>query len=765
MRKIFLLIALFVSYTCSSQFVNFISRNNAGDTSYGTHYDTLQRGGYQVVANKTVRNAIPYALRKQGMWVKTAVDDSVFNWTGAAWEAVVFSSGASLNYFNKDSLIKIVPQFDYAKNIFGTEYLIALHNAIASGTAAEIFVGGTSQIEYHEPNGSPVDIVRDLATREGYNANITFYNGAVAGSNAQDFINTKLPEIQSRQPKCVVISHEINDASAGVATYRARMDTILRSLRSGGNGIITGKDVTQLTIVLMTSSATNDYLNGRDSAWYIQANLVLRDLARKYKAAFVDTWNAFNDANSTWMDAPYPSNPDIGIHPTPVANRWIGGMLYDCIFPQGLQTYAPSPSTLPTYFKLVNIGGADSIRSVTANPLTYAYGASMHRTTNAPYNGAFYTFRHKDDVAIQYNVGYENGYIAMRGGYASTWFDWVYLGSNKIGSDTVKSVSATPNSYNFGTTFYRSTDAPYDGELVTHKSVDNVSLQFNTSYLNNGLKVRNGHNSTWYDWIDLTPNLNFILRNLPSSDTIKSVAAGPNTYPLGASFYRTTDAPNDGSLFNFRQKDNVNLQFNVGYLDGKVAIRGGDATSWYNWYKLDSFLVNPLTTTGDIIVANGSTATRLPIGSNGTVLTSNGTTATWQTPASASATIVAQGVSQSITGITTDATLASYTTPNTGTVHSYRIGADIKINNLNGSSVKLRVSFTDVDGASVTQDFYPMGSSTSALTTGYSAMPSVTITAAENTAITVQLVFTATVGGVIHFGHGVIEDLGVVFAP
>jgi hypothetical protein len=40
--------------------------------------------------------------------------------------------------------------------------------------------------------------------------------------------------------------------------------------------------------------------------------------------------------------------------------------------------------------------------------------------------------------------------------------------------------------------------------------------------------------------------------------------------------------------------------------------------------------LSPITTTGDLIVGNGSnSATRLAIGSNNTVLTSNGTTATW----------------------------------------------------------------------------------------------------------------------------------------
>ena len=48
--------------------------------------------------------------------------------------------------------------------------------------------------------------------------------------------------------------------------------------------------------------------------------------------------------------------------------------------------------------------------------------------------------------------------------------------------------------------------------------------------------------------------------------------------------------------------------------------------------------LSPITTTGDLIIGNGSnSATRLAIGTNGQVLTSNGTTATWSTSAGGSA--------------------------------------------------------------------------------------------------------------------------------
>jgi hypothetical protein len=89
--------------------------------------------------------------------------------------------------------------------------------------------------------------------------------------------------------------------------------------------------------------------------------------------------------------------------------------------------------------------------------------------------------------------------------------------------------------------------------------------------------------------------------------------------------------------------------------------------------------LSPITSTGDLILGNGSnSATRLPIGANGYVLSSNGTTASWTAaPASMiypgagipNSTGTAWGTSYSVSG-TGDVALttsAVFTTPNLGT--------------------------------------------------------------------------------------------------
>jgi hypothetical protein len=81
-----------------------------------------------------------------------------------------------------------------------------------------------------------------------------------------------------------------------------------------------------------------------------------------------------------------------------------------------------------------------------------------------------------------------------------------------------------------------------------------------------------------------------------------------------------------------------NISGNAANVTGTVAIGNGGtgqttASAAFN-------ALSPITTTGDLIIGNGTnSATRLAIGSNTYVLTSNGTTATWTAPAGGGASI------------------------------------------------------------------------------------------------------------------------------
>jgi len=78
--------------------------------------------------------------------------------------------------------------------------------------------------------------------------------------------------------------------------------------------------------------------------------------------------------------------------------------------------------------------------------------------------------------------------------------------------------------------------------------------------------------------------------------------------------------------------------------------------------------ISPITTTGDLIIGNGSnSATRLGIGANGTILTSDGTTATW----------VAAGP----TGVTSFSAGTTGFTPSTGTTGAVTLAGTLAVAN------------------------------------------------------------------------------------
>ena len=100
---------LFLGLCSEAQFVNFISRNNASDTSYGTHYDSLQRGGLMVLWDTISRNKLSYALRKTQMVVLTQKDSLWWQWSGSAWNRIAKSGwDSSYNRAKFDTTTRIL---------------------------------------------------------------------------------------------------------------------------------------------------------------------------------------------------------------------------------------------------------------------------------------------------------------------------------------------------------------------------------------------------------------------------------------------------------------------------------------------------------------------------------------------------------------------------------------------------------------------------------------------------------------------------------
>jgi hypothetical protein len=100
-------------------------------------------------------------------------------------------------------------------------------------------------------------------------------------------------------------------------------------------------------------------------------------------------------------------------------------------------------------------------------------------------------------------------------------------------------------------------------------------------------------------------------------------------------------------------------------ISGAVAIANGGTGQTTAGAAFNA--LSPITTTGDLIVGNGTnSATRLGIGTNGYVLTSNGTTATW---------------SASTGGVTSFSAGTTGLTPNTTTTGAVTLAGTLDIDN------------------------------------------------------------------------------------
>lgn len=93
----------------------------------------------------------------------------------------------------------------------------------------------------------------------------------------------------------------------------------------------------------------------------------------------------------------------------------------------------------------------------------------------------------------------------------------------------------------------------------------------------------------------------------------------------------------------------------------------------------------------------------------------------------------------------TVASVATYTTPNDSTVHSFRVGGYTSITAISAGTLTITATFTDQNGTSRSVTYFPMGLTSAGLTsTGFTAFEPINIRCNPNTAIT----FVATFAGV-----------------
>lgn len=102
--------------------------------------------------------------------------------------------------------------------------------------------------------------------------------------------------------------------------------------------------------------------------------------------------------------------------------------------------------------------------------------------------------------------------------------------------------------------------------------------------------------------------------------------------------------------------------------------------------------------------------------------------------------------------------IATYTTPNDGVPHTFRINTYAAITAISAGTLTVQVSFTDHNNNAQTQNFFAMGLTSAGLTsTGFDAFPPAVIRCKANTAITIKTTFTGV--SIAYDAGGAIESM------
>ncbi len=370
-------------------------------------------------------------------------------------------------------LRKLNSYADKNKYIFGTEYLAAFHNLLISqsatptrkpvmvfsGDSTTAGTGVSSDYQIHALMKNAGEVA-GLQTIYG----LSSINRGQSGKNTAQWVRDYLAGDLAANPDLLVLRWGINDpgyysanpdtgpaqdAGQAAAGRRTPADFIA-SLRSGLATIRASRSVSSLSIVLMTPNSTSDTPNARDELWYEQITPGIKQAARDFKCAFVDTYGYLRDsrpAAGVWMDNPFSDGR--AIHPANVMNVWIAGLMASVVFPDGLRHKIGLSN-------VTSKSGAEDVGDVTRLPSYYRKGITIGRayatSTAWPLDGSVLTIKSADDSALQINYPYRTSertqlYFRMGGGAAAggggdSWGSWIASG----GAPATTQANVTPSS-------------------------------------------------------------------------------------------------------------------------------------------------------------------------------------------------------------------------------------------------------------------------------------------------------------------------------
>ena len=266
-------------------------------------------------------------------WLVTSIETPrgvEFVWAGRIIKAVTGGTQQQNSYS------------DNRQTVTGREYLSAFHKQLmASPTAAlkMTFSGDSTTVgNGTTPPWNIWESVEDLGIKYGFTG-LTSVDAGHGGKATYDWISSGLDYVGTDMlgsPDIYIVRWGINDPFDGVGWFPITAAESVENLRIGLADCRSSFDVSQMSIVVMMPSSTNDVLHRLGATYYEDIYLGFKQAARDYQCVFIDTyaWLRDSDNAADWMD----TNTDgYHIHPANVMNMWITSLIGDVIFPTALR--------------------------------------------------------------------------------------------------------------------------------------------------------------------------------------------------------------------------------------------------------------------------------------------------------------------------------------------------------------------------------------------------------------------------------------------
>jgi lysophospholipase L1-like esterase len=301
-------------------------------------------------------------------------------------------------------------QADKGQHVFGQEYLSAFQNKIQLRSGCKMVFSGDSTTAGDAVSGKGQIGYLTQLTIQDAGFEVSQINAGHSGKTSTDWLGYIAGDL-ANNPDLYIVRWGINDPFFPGGT----IEQFASNMRQGLATVRASKSISQMSILLMCPNSTSDTPNNRDERWYEQVRLVLRQAARDFQCAFIDTYSLWVDsrgAATIWMDNPYGDGR--AIHPLEIMNDWIASKIADLLIPSTLKV-KNYPST--------NVNLATNVP-----PSSFPLGTSYWRATN--FNGVDGTVintRHVDGGCLQEVIPklFAKKTLRRSGTVVDGWFGWI----------------------------------------------------------------------------------------------------------------------------------------------------------------------------------------------------------------------------------------------------------------------------------------------------------------------------------------------------